>query len=81
MLEPQYANRICPGGNGIFYPTIVINGHVVGTWKRTFKKNAVVIETDPFTALSDTERADFAAAAQRFADYLQLPILFADMSL
>ncbi len=45
VLDPAYAQRICPGGNGMFSPTIVIDGVVTGTWKRTFKGGAVVIET------------------------------------
>jgi len=38
VLDPADAQRICPGGNGMFSPTMVIDGHVTGTWKRTFKK-------------------------------------------
>ncbi len=45
VLDPAYAQRICPGGNGMFSPTIVFDGFVTGTWKRTFKGGAVVIET------------------------------------
>jgi hypothetical protein len=31
--------------NGIFYPVMVVNGQVVGTWKRTIKKEVVQFET------------------------------------
>ncbi|TGD59671.1 winged helix DNA-binding domain-containing protein [Flavobacterium humi] len=34
--------------NGIFYPIIVLNGKVAGLWKRTIKKESVIIETDLF---------------------------------
>jgi hypothetical protein len=34
--------------NGIFRPVIVINGQVTGLWKRTIKKNIIIIETDFF---------------------------------
>ena len=37
VLDPAYAQRICRGGNGMFSPTIVIDGVVTGTWKRTFR--------------------------------------------
>jgi hypothetical protein len=30
-LDPQYASQIIPGDNGMFSPTIVIGGRVVGT--------------------------------------------------
>jgi hypothetical protein len=32
--------------NGIFRPVIVINGHVTGIWKRTIKKDTVLVEVD-----------------------------------
>jgi hypothetical protein len=33
ILDPEHADRIVPGGNGVFRPTIVRDGRVVGTWK------------------------------------------------
>ena len=57
VLDPAYAQRICPGGNGVFNPTLVIDGRVAGTWKRSFKKGAVVIELAPFRPLTDVENA------------------------
>ena len=72
VLDPQYANRIVPGGNGVFYPTIVSDGQVVGVWKRTFKKGGVLVSAEPFTSLTPAEAEAFAIAAQRFGDYLGL---------
>jgi hypothetical protein len=34
--------------NGIFYPIILLNGKVAGTWKRNLKNNSAVLELDPF---------------------------------
>jgi hypothetical protein len=75
VLDPQHAEKICPGRNGVFYPTIVMDGRVVGTWKRTFKKGAVVITPSPFAGLSTDEFEAFAQAAQRFGDYHQVPVV------
>jgi len=75
VLEPQYANRIVPGGNGVFYPTIVSNGQVVGTWQRSFKKGAVVITPQPFTTLTTAEEEDFAVAAHQFGEFLEMAIV------
>lgn len=73
VLEAQYANRICPGGNGVFYPTIVVNGRIVGIWKRTLRKDAVMISSAPFDRpLDDSEQAAFASASARYADFLGL---------
>ena len=66
VLDPAYAQRICPGGNGMFSPTLVIDGVVSGTWKRTFKGGAVVIETTPFRPLTATENDALDAAADRY---------------
>lgn len=34
-LPAQFADRIVPGGNGVFQPTVIADGQVVGTWRRT----------------------------------------------
>jgi hypothetical protein len=73
-LDPAYAKQVCPGGNGVFFPTIVINGRVVGTWKRTFKKNAIVIAPNPFNGLSEAEAHAFAAAAEGYSAFINMPV-------
>lgn len=32
VLDPAHAERIVPGGNGVFRPTVVAGGRIVGTW-------------------------------------------------
>lgn len=61
--------------NGIFYPTIVLDGRVAGTWKRSFKKDAVVITLSPFTPLKKKERQAVAGAAERYGAFLGRPII------
>jgi hypothetical protein len=75
VLDPAYAQRICPGGNGMFSPTIVIDGVVTGTWRRTFKGGAVVIETTPFRSLTAAESDALSAAADRYGEFLGLPVV------
>lgn len=75
VLDPEFAQRICPGGNGVFYPTIISDGRVVGIWKRAIKKKAVEITFEPFTSLSGEEARAAAAAAQPFGDFLGLPVV------
>ena len=76
MLDPAYAQRICPGGNGVFNPTVVIDGAVTGAWKRTFKKGAVVIDCAPFRTLTATESHAFHAAAARYGEFLEMPVVY-----
>jgi hypothetical protein len=74
MLDPQHAEKICPGRNGVFYPTMVIDGRVVGTWKRAFKKRSIIVTPAPFDALAADEREAFVQAVQRYGEFHQLPI-------
>ena len=48
---------------------------VAGTWKRTFKKGAVVIELAPFRPLTDAEKHAVAAAADRYGEFMGLPVM------
>jgi hypothetical protein len=75
VLAPAYAQRIHPGGNGMFSPTLVLDGIVTGTWKRAFKGGAVVIETTPFRSLTAAESDALGAAADRYGRFLGLPVV------
>ena len=55
-LAPEHAQAVVPGNNGMFLPTIVIDGEVVGTWKRTAGTREAVIRLSPFGALPDEAR-------------------------
>jgi hypothetical protein len=60
-------------GNG-FFSIMAIDGRFAGTWRRDFKKNRVVIETDFFAPLNAEERAAFERAARRYANYLEMDL-------
>jgi hypothetical protein len=66
MLDPAFNQRICPGNNGMFKPTIVGGGTVLGTWKRTVKTSTVDIDLDPFAPLPSAVRGGIDAAAERY---------------
>jgi Winged helix DNA-binding domain len=59
--------------NGIFYPLIVLEGQVAGTWKRTLKKGSVVITLNPFAPLKKKDRPAIVVAAERYGAFLGLP--------
>lgn len=54
--------------NGIFNPIIVVNGEVVGTWKRIIKKDTVVVEIKPFKQLENNQ--GIILAANLYGKYL-----------
>ena len=63
-------------GNALSY-IIVVDGQIVGTWKRTLRKDAVVIKTNLFTRLTQSENRAVAVAAQRYGEFLKLPVRLA----
>ncbi|MGI8549736.1 MAG: winged helix DNA-binding domain-containing protein [Dehalococcoidia bacterium] len=73
VLGTGDSQRVNPGNNGMFSPTIVLDGRVVGTWKRVLKKDRVVVTAYPFATLSDTEDEAFTVAASRYGKFLDLP--------
>ena len=53
VLPAEFAAQIVPGGNGVFLPTIISDGQVVGTWKKVGTGTKRTLATTPFAALSD----------------------------
>jgi hypothetical protein len=52
---------------------LVINGQIVGGWKRTLVGRSVVIEPTHLSRLSDAERRAVGVAARKFGRFLGLP--------
>lgn len=72
VLDPSHANHIVPGGNGVFFPIIVYRGRVVGTWKRSLKKDQLNLTPQVFEASDQIEQAALQSAADHYARYLGL---------
>ena len=53
VLDPEFADRIVPGGNGMFRPTVVHGGRIVGTWGWTGRGAKRAVTATPFTAFPD----------------------------
>lgn len=74
VLAPEHANKIVPGGNGVFKKTLVARGEVVGTWARegTNPRAAVVPELfDDARPLGPAAQAAFDRAARRYLEFLE----------
>ncbi|MGY2082911.1 winged helix DNA-binding domain-containing protein [Blastococcus sp. SYSU DS0539] len=63
ILDPAFADRIVPGRNGVFRPTVVVDGRVTGTWRLPGRSRANAPAAEPFTGWS----ADVQAAIPRLA--------------
>jgi hypothetical protein len=53
ILAPEFADRIVPGNNGMFRPTVVLGGQVVGTWQWTGRGAKRTLTATPFTSFPD----------------------------
>ena len=71
MLDPQYAAQ---AGNGIFTPTIVVDGLVVGNWRRTLNKGSVIIAATLFNPLPEGEKSAIVEAANCYGQFLDMPV-------
>lgn len=60
--------------NGIFSPTIVVNGRIEGTWKRNVKKNVLEMESAPFQPFSDSRQQAMVKASKPFGKFMELPV-------
>jgi Protein of unknown function (DUF1006). len=72
MLDDAHKQAIIPGGNGVFQPTIVRDGRVVGTWRRTVRRARVDITVTPLVPISTRDRAAVEAAFQPYGQFLGL---------
>jgi hypothetical protein len=75
IFDASYTKKLDARENVLFNHTIVIDGRIVGTWKRTFTKGAVVIASNPLTTLTAAKRRAFVAAARRYGEFLGMPVL------
>jgi len=61
--------------NGIFLPTLVIDGEVVGTWKRRDDDGKAILTVQTFVKLDDEQLEGVKRAAERYGDFLGVPVL------
>ncbi len=71
VLAADHAPKIVPGGNGMFFPMIVVDGQVVGTWKRAVKTSSVEITLNPFVPLGHAEE-HLLEASERYSRFIGL---------
>lgn len=69
------ATHIWNGTNQAFTSSIVIDGRVVGVWRRTLKAKRVEIETRYFRELTNSEESAVVAAFQGYGQFLGLSVV------
>lgn len=53
---------------------IIMDGQIVGGWRRTITKNAVILERRLFTDLTRSEERALTQEIDRYSEFLQLPV-------
>ena len=69
VLPPEHFHRTVTA-NGIFWPVILLNGQVIGKWKRMSKKDKVFIEIELFQPQNKTARRQIERAANEIGEFL-----------
>jgi hypothetical protein len=65
VLDPAHADRVVPGGNGVFKAIVVVDGRVVGTWKKSPRVEVELFE--PVAGIEDGLAAERARHARFLA--------------
>jgi Winged helix DNA-binding domain len=69
-LAAEHRQAIVPGNNGVFQPTIVLDGRVVGTWRRKKTRAGLTVTPIPFESLTPRQLARLGDAAKAYGSFL-----------
>ena len=72
IFDASHTQKLDARSNVLFNHTIVINGQIVGTWKRTINKNTCVLTPSFFTPLIEVETRAFVASIERYRTFLEV---------
>jgi hypothetical protein len=73
VLPPEHAQKIVPGGNGVFKKAVVAGGEVTGTWARQGSGRTADVVSVPFDEtkpLGPAALAGFRRAVERYERFL-----------
>jgi hypothetical protein len=71
ILDPAFARQLNAGG-GMINAVVVVDGRVVGNWKRTIVRDSVVVTVAPFDPLTKRQARAVDREAARYAAFLGL---------
>jgi hypothetical protein len=74
ILDPTYRDLVVAA----FGIVIVIDGRIVGAWKRVIERDHVRLTLSPFRTLTEAEQQAIAQALQRYSAFLGKPIVVTD---
>jgi hypothetical protein len=71
MVDVELQSR---AGDAFMAHIIVLNGQVVGGWRRVMQKNEIIITTKLLVKLDKVEQYALQLAAERYSRFLGLPV-------
>ena len=74
VLDPAHADRVVPGGNGMFLPICLSRGRVGATWKRTVGAKKTALALSPFAALAPNDLRSIKTTTNRYGEFLGRPV-------
>jgi hypothetical protein len=72
IIDPMDQKKI----GGSYISGIMMNGKMIGAWRRTIKKDSVHIETRAFRPFTKVQKSAIAAAAKRYSKFLGLKVSY-----
>jgi hypothetical protein len=70
VLDPRYVGRL----QALLSPVVELDGKIVGTWGRRLIKGKAALHFTPFSRWGRGGQGAAAAAAQRYGEFLGLPV-------
>jgi len=74
MIEPGHLQAIVPGSNGMFRPTFVRGGQVIGTWTRKLGKAKAVVDARPLRRMGTSDRRAVEQSLEPFGAFHGVPV-------
>lgn len=74
IFDASHVSQLDSRGNVLFNHTMVLDGRIVGTWKRALKKERVVFTSSPFAPLDAAAATAFTSAVERYSAFLGLAV-------
>lgn len=74
IFDAAHKDKLDSRANFLFNHTIMAEGLIVGTWKRSFQKNKVRVETEPFVSLNKKDQSALQEAVMRYGAFLGMDV-------
>jgi hypothetical protein len=75
IINPEHLAYPHPRDNILFSHTLALGGRIAGIWQRTLGRAGVSLSLQLFEPLGEADQAAITSAAERYAAFLELPII------